>query len=57
LENQNEDLVDVSWYENLEYFIDGYKVSTTLPTDEVGNKIYYSSARAMNSIQGILVET
>jgi hypothetical protein len=38
-------------------FIDGYKVPTTLPTDEVGNKIYYSNARAMNSIQGILAET
>jgi hypothetical protein len=37
--------------------VDGYKIPTTLPTDEVGNKNYYSNARAMNVIQGGLAET
>jgi hypothetical protein len=29
--------------------VDGYKIPTTLPTDEDGKKNYYSNARAMNS--------
>jgi hypothetical protein len=29
--------------------VDGYKIPTTLPTDEAGKKNYYSNARAMNS--------
>jgi hypothetical protein len=29
--------------------VDGYKIPTTLPTDEVGKKNYYSNARAMNA--------
>jgi hypothetical protein len=36
--------------------IDGYKTPTTLPTDEDGKKKYYNNARAMNFIQGELVE-
>jgi hypothetical protein len=28
--------------------VDGYKIPTTLPTDEVGKKNYYSNAKAMN---------
>jgi len=30
----------------------GCKIPTTLPTDEVGKKKYYSNARYMNVIQG-----
>jgi hypothetical protein len=37
--------------------VDGYKIPTTLPTDEVGKKNYYNNARAMNVIQGGLAET
>ena len=37
--------------------VDGYKISTTLPTDEVGKKKYYSNTRSMNAIQGGLAET
>ena len=37
--------------------VDGYKITTTLPTDEVGKKNYYSNARDMNAIQGGLAET
>jgi hypothetical protein len=36
--------------------VDGYKIPTTLPTDEEGKKNYYSNARDMNVIQGRLVE-
>jgi len=36
--------------------VDGYKILTTLPNDEVGKKNYYSNARAMNVIQGGLLE-
>jgi hypothetical protein len=37
--------------------VDGYKIPTSLPTNEDGKKNYYIDARAMNSIQGGLAET
>jgi hypothetical protein len=37
--------------------VDGYKIPSTLPTDEEGKKHYYNNARAMNVIQGGLAET
>jgi hypothetical protein len=36
--------------------VDGYKIPTTLSTDEAGKKNYYNNA-AMNVIQGGLAET
>jgi hypothetical protein len=37
--------------------VDGYKIPTTLPTNEASKKNYYSNARAMNAIQGGIAET
>jgi hypothetical protein len=37
--------------------VDGYKIPTTLPTDEAGKKYYYSNEKSMNVIQGGLAET
>jgi hypothetical protein len=37
--------------------VDGYKIPTSLPTDEAGKKNYYDNAINMNSIQGGLAET
>jgi hypothetical protein len=37
--------------------VDGYKIPSTLPTDEVGNKNYHSNVRSMNVIQGRLAKT
>jgi hypothetical protein len=37
--------------------VDGYKIPATLPTNEDGKINYYNNARAMNVIQGGLVET
>jgi hypothetical protein len=37
--------------------VDGYKIPTTLPTDEAIKKNYYNNARAMNVIQGGLTKT
>ena len=37
--------------------VDGYKIPTTLPTNEYVKKKYYSNARTMNGIQVDLAET
>ena len=37
--------------------VDGYKIPNTLPNNESGKKKHYNNARAMNAIQGGLVET
>jgi len=37
--------------------VHGYKIPTTLTTDEVGNKKYYNNERDMDAIQGGLAKT
>jgi hypothetical protein len=37
--------------------VDGYKIPTTLPTDEAKKKHYYNNSIYMNVMQGGIAET